>query len=148
MRLPRLLAIPALCVGCMMASPPQTAAPPGPVVDTSMRARAVCAVSPSLPILPADSILLSTTNIELRVGQEYFLLELAPRILDTEGTVQRMGRWQFRFPPTEVFTVAGTRLRASQPGVAELYVHQLSEGAAPDPTRRFASTRVMVTVQP
>lgn len=95
-----------------------------------------------------DTIEVATTAIELRVGEEYNLLHLAPRGRDGAGNNVASFQPTFVVPRTEVFAVSFITLRALQPGVDTLYVEALPREPLKDPTPRRPSTRILVAVRP
>jgi hypothetical protein len=96
----------------------------------------------------ADSILLRSRQIQLRVGEEYDLLELTPPYrLYADGSKVQLWRWQMVFSLSGVYEQTGRRaaIRAARPGKADIV---FLERSAPAPDAPRASGRVTVTVIP
>lgn len=95
-----------------------------------------------------DTVVLATTAITLRVGEEFNIRGLAPAALDRSG--QRIQP----FMPvvvrnrSEVFTMSFPMIRALKVGVDSLYIEALPRDPTTDRAPRRPSTRVTITVQP
>ena len=95
-----------------------------------------------------DTVVLATTAISLRVGEEFNIRGLAPAALDRSG--QRIQP----FTPvivrdrSEVFSMSFPMIRALKVGVDSLYVEALPRDPTTDRTPRRPSTRVTITVRP
>jgi len=95
-----------------------------------------------------DTILLSTTRIELQVGEEYNILNLKPVGHTRDGRRVQSLVPTFVRHPSEVFAISFLTLRALRPGVDTLYVEALPREPSRDRTPRRPSTRVTVAVRP
>jgi hypothetical protein len=94
-----------------------------------------------------DTIMLATTEITLRVGEEFSFFTLAPTARDRAGQpVQGFTPVMIHYR-SEVFSVSFPMLRARQVGVDSLYIEALPREPTPDRTPRRPSTRVKITVR-
>ena len=126
------------------SQPPSSA--PGTPLDSVAIARLTEALRVVAP--PGDSIVVRTTQIELRVGEEYDLWRLIPQWRDSTGAVYRMGGVVFRTQKTAVYEATGYRVAARQPGVAYAYIEQPTHDRYGNLYSRRASTRITVIVRP
>lgn len=100
---------------------------------------------------PVDTIIVRTTQIDLRVGETYSLLNLAPVGRDRAG--QAVPGFGATFiasanDSNEIYDFSFISLRALRPGVDTLYVEALPREPSKDPIPRRPSTRVTVSVRP
>ena len=137
MRWLSLIALSCLCAACASRpAQPAQSVPMSPPVDTAT------VVTGSF----ADSIIVTSTHLELQVGAEYNLLELAPLWRDDAGVVSRMNQWVFVTATAGIYEVSRNTLRALRPGVSDLFVQRPPRDASVPASARRASTRVTVTV--
>ena len=142
---PLLLA--ALCSVLAATAESQTPSPlPGTPLDSVAIARLTEALRVVAP--PGDSIVVKTTQVELRVGEEYDLWHLIPQWRDSTGAVYRMGGVVFRTQKTAVYEGTGYRVTARQPGVAYAFIEQPTHDRYGNLYSRRASTRITVIVRP
>ncbi len=92
-----------------------------------------------------DTILLRTTQLELRVGDTYNILSLMPVGQDRGGRPVRGFTPTFVKHNDDVSEISLITLRALRPGVDTLYVEALPRE---DETPRRPSTRVTIVVRP
>lgn len=94
-----------------------------------------------------DTIVLATTAITLRPGEEFSIRGLAPVALD------RLGQRIQPFMPvvvrnrSDVFALSFPMIRALKVGVDSLYIEALPRDPTTDRVPRRPSTRVMITVR-
>jgi hypothetical protein len=136
-----------LCAGCAGGQQGPSRAPIRDSSDTGTSRTVAPEPRAVVPAPARDSVLLAATHLELHVGEQYNLFQLAPRWRDSTGTVAPMRQWIFVTPRNEIYEVSGNRLWARRPGQAALFVNQPSHSAAGAPLPR-ASTRVTVMVRP
>lgn len=143
MRWSRVVALAAICAGCARSHARQPQ-PPAPTTPSP-----VTAASPgtdTVALIP-DSILLRKRHVELRVGQEFDMLEVTPPVrVYADGSEVLLWRWEIVYKTNEVFgLVHGQTIRAMHPGKADIV---FKEPSAPSPNALRASGRVTVTVIP
>ncbi len=137
----------ALCSVLAATAESQTpSSAPGAPLDSVAIARLTEALRVVAP--PGDSVVVTTTRIELRAGEEYDLWRLNPQWRDATGAVFRMGRFIFRTEKTPVYESALHHVRARQPGEAHIYVDQPTHDSYGNLYSRRTSTRITVIVRP
>ena len=95
-----------------------------------------------------DTIVLTSTRLELSVGEEYNLLRLRPVGRDRSGQVVPSLVPTFVRHETPVYEIDLITLRALRAGVDTLYVEALPREPSIDLVPRRPSTRVTVVVRP
>jgi hypothetical protein len=141
-----LVALCSVLAATAESQPPSSAS--GTPLDTAVIARLIEALRVVPP--PGDSIVVTTTQIDLRTGEEYNLWRLIPMWRDSTGAVYRMGGVVFRTEKTAVYetTARFVGVRARQPGVAYVYLEQPTHDRYGNLYARRASTRIAVIVRP
>ena len=95
-----------------------------------------------------DTIVVATTHLEMRPGETYSLLNLAPVARDRAGQPVAGFAATFIRHTNDIYEISFITLRALRPGVDTLYVEALPREPSKDRVPRRPSTRVTVTVRP
>ncbi|MEQ1692155.1 MAG: hypothetical protein ABMA00_12775 [Gemmatimonas sp.] len=151
MRAQLVLIVLAVLAGCRQSPSASPAAAPRVRTDTvAVRGAALSAAEIARQQeagTTVDTIVLATTAITLRPGEEFSLRGLAPVALDRSGERIQSFTPVIVRNRSDVFALSFPMIRALKVGVDSLYIEALPRDPTTDRTPRRPSTRVMITVR-